>query len=99
MGGGGHSAAMINSLKNNRALLHKKSIKERSKDAYIHLGEKTTKGKRLHHKRATKTEMLRIRKKIFSYKLNERKKMFYTLFIIAFLAIIVFYTIFKYSGI
>ena len=99
MSNGGSIAAMVSSLKNNRLLLKRRSVKLRGRDAFMHLGEKTTERKELHHKKASKREMELIRKEIAKDQEDERRKTWIKYSIILFFAGVIIYLFYQYSGI
>ena len=94
---GGHAAAMVSSLKNNRSLLRRKSNKEKNRDAFANLASKRKKSKKLRHKKATEEELNHIHSLINEDRLKNRKKIFLTILISAFIAILMFYLFKTYA--
>jgi len=95
---GGHAAAMISSLKNNRSLLSRKSLKERSRDAFSHLGEKKQQHKRLHHKKASKEETEYIKREIRKENRKQRQRNLISALLIIILSLAFFYGVFVLWG-
>jgi len=83
MAGGGIGAAIL-SLKNNRSLLKKRKLKDKS-DVYGNSNETI-----IDLKQSTNQDMKIIRKKIKAYKSEERRKWFLSIFI----TLIVFYLLY-----
>lgn len=96
---GGHAAAMISSLKNNRLLLSRRSLKERRRNAFSQLGDKIQPHKKLHHKKATKEETEKIKFEIREDNDKLRSRNILLFVFLAIIGIAIFYSIYWFLGI
>lgn len=88
MAGGGIAGAIV-ALKNNRAMLRKRKLKEKG-DVYGQGGET-----KLNLKESTDQDMKRIRKKIKHHKRQERKLWIISIGLAAFLLYSIFWLLFQ----
>lgn len=96
---GGSVAAMVSSLKNNRALISRKSMRDRSRDAFARLGDKSKQAHKLHHREATKEELEYTRRKIEKDNAKQRIKFWVLIGSFSIIAILLFYFAFTYMGV
>ncbi|NOR88563.1 MAG: hypothetical protein GQ527_13240 [Bacteroidales bacterium] len=98
MSGGGSIAAMVSSLRNNRLLL-RKSMKERSREAFSNLGEIKSKPKKQYHKQASHQEMKAIKGKIDQENKIENKKRWGLIIFFTIIGISMFIVLFQLMGV
>ena len=98
MSSAGHVSTMINRLKENRSLLNSRSVRDKSKHAFLNYGKIHKESKKLHHEKADPKLLLRLRKILKRDKVKQQMKLKYMVFIMVILSLIIIYSIFAFMG-
>ena len=98
MSSAGHVSTMINRLKENRSLLNSRSVKDKSRDAFLNYGKIHKKSIKLHHKKADPKILLRLRKILKRDKAKQQKKLKLMVVTLLLLSVIIIYAIFNFMG-